>query len=436
MRLTISRILHAGYLFESGGARVLVDPLFETPFSRNCFAYPAVEFDVRQIRGETFDAVFISHYHDDHLSFDSLDLIDRATPIYLFCIHEEIFALLREMGFLKVYGLKLGASVSIGQKNSITITAHPALDRDVDSILEIEAGGRRVLNVVDSWIDPDVFSTLQKKSWDLVLWPFQTLRELEVLSPSAALKAPAEIPHEWLEQLGQLDAKVFVPSSCQFRFEEWSWMNRVYFPISYEFFEKNLREVAPRARVLRLNPGASIHLLDGSFEAASPIAWIKPIGPQDVDYVFDPDVVVPSTADLARKFAALTPTEVAKVAEFCASELPERYRALEVSEEGDFASALTWQLSVFDQRGQAEKYHFSVSGSRLTRIFDDEAVADWTTEVIAARLLGALQDGESLSSMYLRISDAPDLLEDPLLRVLFNGEIGSYQRAQLRRLQR
>ena len=36
--LTISRILHAGYVFECDGSRIAFDTIFENPFSRNCHA--------------------------------------------------------------------------------------------------------------------------------------------------------------------------------------------------------------------------------------------------------------------------------------------------------------------------------------------------------------------------------------------------------------
>jgi len=55
--------------------------------------------------------------------------------------------------------------------------------------------------------------------------------------------------------------------------------------------------------------------------------------------------------------------------------------------------------------------------------------------------------GESLTSMYMRINDAvfdaasendlsdADIVDDPLIRCLFNDVVGAYQAAQLRRIQ-
>ena len=102
-QIKISRILHAGYIFEHElnheSDRIAFDPIFENPFSQNCHAFPPVKFDYAEIRKQKFAAVFISHYHDDHCSFDSLDLLDRNTPIYIYCVFDEMFSMLKELGF-------------------------------------------------------------------------------------------------------------------------------------------------------------------------------------------------------------------------------------------------------------------------------------------------------------------------------------------------
>jgi hypothetical protein len=80
---------------------------------------------------------------------------------------------------------------------------------------------------------------------------------------------------------------------------------------------------------------------------------------------------------------------------------------------------------------------------------DADADADalgWLTEVPAAKLYAALEEGESLTSMYVRINDTVfdadterelldvDVVDDPLIRCLFSDTFGAYQAAQLRRL--
>ena len=127
--LTISRVLHAGYLFSNQKTQILFDPIFENPFSQNCFAFPAVQFDVEAIKKLKLSAVFISHYHDDHCSMESLNLIDKSTPVFIFCLDPEMVTLIKSLGFKNVSQLELNTSVVIG---SFEIIPRRALDADVD----------------------------------------------------------------------------------------------------------------------------------------------------------------------------------------------------------------------------------------------------------------------------------------------------------------
>ncbi|MEG0043528.1 MAG: MBL fold metallo-hydrolase, partial [Massilia sp.] len=133
--LTISRILHAGYVFACEGATIAFDTIFENPFSRNCHAFPDVRFDVAAIRRQHFDAVFISHFHDDHCSLDSLDLLDRATPLYIYCIFDALFEMVRQLGFTHVHPLRLNTPVTVGP---FTVTPREAMDVDVDSMFQVQ----------------------------------------------------------------------------------------------------------------------------------------------------------------------------------------------------------------------------------------------------------------------------------------------------------
>ncbi len=400
MRLKISRILHAGYLLECENTKIAFDPIFETPFSRNCFAFPEVRFDHGKIKKLKLDAVFISHYHDDHCSLESLDLLDRATPIYLYCVFDELYAWIRELGFRNVHSLQINKSVNIG---AFEVIPRRALDADVDSIFHIRASGLNVLNVVDSWIDPDTLELLRETKWDMVLWPFQTMREIEVLAPEVAEKPEATLPPEWTEQLGILKPRFVVPSACQFKMESWSWYNQSFFPVTYRQF---VAEVGNH--VVRINPGVSVWLNQTGLSEAEPLDFIIPVGDQNVDFEFVPGGVPPATAEMATHFAPLSTEETKRVLEFCRGLTTEK----------------NWQLSVFDHNGAVTDFIYENKGPL------------WRTEIPVARLYGALANGESLTSLYVRIFPVveADVLEDPLLSALFTGEFGTYQKAQLKRI--
>lgn len=444
MTLKISRILHAGYVFECNDTLIAFDPIFENPFSRNCYAFPDVRFDRHQIRDLKFAAVFISHFHDDHCSLESLDFLDRRTPVYIYCLFDELFSMVRELGFLHVHRLHLNVPISVGP---FEIFPREALDCEVDAMFQIKAAGLNVLNVVDSWIDPAALAELAHDApWDMVLWPFQTMREIEVLSPSRAAIAPSALPAEWIDQLRILNPRYVVPSSCQFLQEAWSWYNHAFFPITYRQFQQDVESALPHAEVVRLNPSVSVMLDDKSLQPSSPLSWVLPVGEQDVDYRYEGDVEPPHTAEIACHFPPLTATQTDRVMNYCRSGLLEKYRELELPSDSFFEKMRVWRLSVYDHTGTATHFRYRVEGDAIAYLADGEAALAWTTEIPVSKLYAALELGESLTSMYMRINDAvfdadteeeiqsADIVDDPLIRCLFNDVFGAYQAAQLRRL--
>lgn len=411
--IQISRILHAGYLLKSNQTTLLFDPIFENPFSHNCYAYPSIEFDQEQIKKLTPDAVFISHHHDDHCSFVSLNLLDRKTPLYMYCIHDEIFVLLRELGFTNVTPLALDSTIKI---KDFVVTTRRALDQDTDCLFHIENKGLNILNVVDSWIDDETLHILAKTSWDLILWPFQTMREVEVLTPHDAQTPERSLPPEWLEQLKILKPKAIVPSSCQFIQEEWSWQREFYFPITYKRFTSEINNLLPQTKIVRLNPGVSIVLDQKNIYPTSPIEWICPRGPQDIDYTINNDLTIPSTQEIAKHFPKLTSKQTEIIYKFCEQDLPKKLQ--ETGPEH-------WMLKVYNHIGEEKIFSYS------------QEEPTWVTSIPAYKLYSALIEGESLSSLYLRVELKPksaDPLEDPLIVALYNGIFAGYQKAQLKRL--
>jgi hypothetical protein len=441
--LTISRILHAGYVFACGDTRIAFDTIFENPFSRNCHAFPDVRFDVGLIRRERFDAVFISHFHDDHCSLDSLDLLDRATPLYIYCIFDELFDMVRALGFTHVHALTLNVPVQVGP---FRVTPREAMDADVDAMFQVQAAGLNVLNVVDAWIDAGTLAQLVAAGpWDMVLWPFQTMREIEVLAPSLGVAAAPALPGEWMPQLQALAPRFVVPGSCQFVQEPWSWYNRAFFPVSYAQFAREVEAALPAARVVRLDPSVSVRLDAGGLHPAPALPWVVPVGDQDVDYAWEGNLAPPATADIARHFAALTPEQHARVVDYCGTALPAQYGDVEAGSDY-FDVPRVWLLSVFDHAGAETRWRYRVTPDGACSPDDSAAPVGWTTEIPAARLYGALALGESLTSMYMRINDGvfdaetaralqdADVVDDPLIRCLFSSTFGAYQAAQLARL--
>ncbi len=444
MSLKISRILHAGYIFECGDTKIVFDPILENPFSKNCYAFPNIAFDFNQVKNLKFSAIFISHFHDDHCSLDSLNLLDRNTPIYLYCMYDELFSMIKDLGFNFVYSLELDISVHIG---SIEIIPRRALDADVDSLFQVKAVGLNILNVVDSWIDDATMHQLKKiGNWDIVLWPFQTMREIEVLTPSRSKPASKQLPPEWISQLQILNPRYVVPSSCQFIQENWSWYNQAMFPVSYKQFASELKMALPNSEVVRMNPAVSIILYKESLEVTQSLPWIETIGNQNIDYEYQPFLKPPTTAEIAKNFPALSKAKADKVLLYCRDQILKKYSDLQPSDEVYFNQARLWKLSVYDHQGIASYFYYNISNKKIELAKENDHIS-WLTEIPAAKLLSALENGEALTSLYIRINDTQfgselaqeiesvEVIEDPLVRCLFNGNFGSYQKAQLIRIQ-
>ena len=456
MSVKISRILHAGYIFEAEGFKIAFDPIFENPFSRNCYAFPEVRFVEDKIVELQIEAVFISHHHDDHCSLESLNKLDRATAIYLYCIHPVLFDWIKELGFVNVNEVTIGTPITTGP---FIVTARRALDEDIDCIFHIQAHGIHVLNIVDSWIHPTTLLELEKSApWDLVLWPFQTLRELEVLAPSRS-SSKVEIPPEWFSQLAALKPCYVIASSCQFQHETWSWYNRALFPISYARFCSEVGLHLPQANIFRLNPSCSIELRKGTdnllLVPAAALDILQPIGDQDVDYKFDENCQPQSLAEIARQLTSadadsepvlkrnhLSGIELKEeVLSYCEQGLLEKYRSLPDHEEGYFKQPRNWRLLLYDELGKPHGFLYRIFRQTISLIESGET--HWQTEVPIVKVYAALKNGETLTSMYLRINHLEfddkteqqlaevDRLSDPLVRCLFDGEFGSYQYAQL-----
>lgn len=444
MSVNISRVLHAGYIFETPTTRILFDPIFESPFSRNCYSYPKTEFDLEKLKSISFSAIFISHYHDDHCSLESLHHLDRKTPIYIFCLHPELLKWIAALGFSSVIPIELGTPVVVKE---FTITPTRALDEDVDCIFQIEAHGLKILNMVDAWMEDTTLSQLTQKSpWDVVLWPFQTFRELEILSPSRFdFSQKCEIPFEFTEQLKALNPRFVVPSSCQFRFEDFSWLNDVYFPVRYSDFADYVHKVIPQSSFLRIEPSETYTLTPTTLNKSTSLHWMKVCENPIVEYGLTADIKIPTLLQWAQNFDSEAPETEKHIAEFCRHDIFERFARFPFDNETYFSTPKIWRLTIYSALGASTDYFYQICQNKLTVTAPTEFV-DWHSEIIDSRLLGALHEGESLSSLYMRINDKPeflvsdfhfesiDVLWDPLLHILYTGQFGSYQKAQLQKI--
>jgi hypothetical protein len=154
----------------------------------------------------------------------------------------------------------------------------------------------------------------------------------------------------------------------------------------------------------------------------------------------------PHTAEIARHFQALTAAQTDRVVGYCQTGLLEKYREMELPPDSFFEKQRVWRLSVYDHAGTGTHFHYRLEGDGIASLAGAEGPLAWTTEIPISKFYAALELGESLTSMYMRINDtvfdaeiekeieSADIVDDPLIRCLFNDVFGAYQAAQLRRL--
>lgn len=115
---SITHLGAQGWYFSTGKNQILVDPLFMKEFgngpSRARFPFEVQRnFELGLL--PALDALILTHEHEDHFDIASLHQIPRATPIYLSARSSaSAFAILKEMGFKKIFPLHGGDQLNFG----------------------------------------------------------------------------------------------------------------------------------------------------------------------------------------------------------------------------------------------------------------------------------------------------------------------------------
>lgn len=107
--MRITYIGHATLLIEIGGKTFLTDPNFDLALGKLLprVSAPGIALD----KLPHIDAVFVTHAHADHLSFESLDGLRDGVPIFA---PGAIARWLKRRGYAEAVGLEPGESVDTG----------------------------------------------------------------------------------------------------------------------------------------------------------------------------------------------------------------------------------------------------------------------------------------------------------------------------------
>lgn len=146
---------HACLEIRGGGFTLLTDPWLSGPaFLGAWIPYPPTNVDVSQLRP---NAIWISHEHSDHLHLPTLRHFDRETPVYFPDFpNGRLARTLTAMGFLRVHPMRFGKAYEISDGMRVTCFEPPGLWND--SVLFVETGGVKLLNINDAGVNHRIAS--------------------------------------------------------------------------------------------------------------------------------------------------------------------------------------------------------------------------------------------------------------------------------------
>jgi UDP-MurNAc hydroxylase len=146
---TVIRYLgHAGFVVSRAGTRLLIDPWFFPAFLGAWFPFPDNRQLLPEVTGGRFDALYLSHAHEDHFDERLLARLDRDLPILVPRYRSKAMARrLAALGFTNL--ILLGHREQHALAEGFTATMLLDTSHKEDSGLLLDLGGFRFLDLND-----------------------------------------------------------------------------------------------------------------------------------------------------------------------------------------------------------------------------------------------------------------------------------------------
>jgi UDP-MurNAc hydroxylase len=273
MRATL--IGHACWLFETAAGCFLTDPVLFDPFEEGT----VTSCPRRAVRLEQLPAlqgIIISHRHLDHFDLPSLAVLDRRVPV--FCPDDPFLLYgLQRLGFRDIRRLAPFVAQQIG---GLRLLPTPSLNRDVleyGLVVQDETGA--IVNQVDTFLAADTIEHLHREVGQLdVHLAMYASQHFDLFESKRANTAMLHGIN--LHTASRLAAGCVVPAAAGFRFtDDLAWLNRHVFPISQARFVQDLRQVSPILRIVEVNPGDTLVVMQGQVDvhrqAAAYVAMVE-----------------------------------------------------------------------------------------------------------------------------------------------------------------
>jgi CMP-N-acetylneuraminate monooxygenase len=151
----VSLLSHATLSIEYKGFRLVTDPWLDGPaFLDSWTQYPPPTCDVDEV-AEGTDAIWITHEHPDHLNPRTLSHFPDEVPIYVPELnYRRLSNRLRDIGFENVHSLPTESPYQLTE--DIEAVCFESNSTWNDSILALNCGGFRIININDAGLNWEV----------------------------------------------------------------------------------------------------------------------------------------------------------------------------------------------------------------------------------------------------------------------------------------
>jgi L-ascorbate metabolism protein UlaG (beta-lactamase superfamily) len=291
----VTLIGHASLLVELDGVTVLMDPVFEDPFSDDAVvACPAREVFPEKL--PKIDFVVLSHAHLDHFHLRTLVRLPRDVEIL--CPEDPTIPYaLGKLGFHRVRMLPPDALVDLGGGCQLLTTYSDTNVVEVGVVFKDRSG--TFWNEVDSVVTLPTIERVRARMGRVDLLFSGYAAQNVMFFERMRAGYPLGITAANLTNVKAIAPALVVPGSAGYRFAgPLAWANPFLFPVSRASFLEDLARVAPEVPATLANPGDVFEVGAGSVTRhaqASP--FVRMIEDDTHLVAFDATAPVPPLTD-------------------------------------------------------------------------------------------------------------------------------------------
>jgi UDP-MurNAc hydroxylase len=410
---------HAGFVVTYGDVRLLIDPWFFPAFLGAWFPFPDNRHLLPEVTGECFDALYLSHLHQDHFDERLLERLDRdLTVIVPQYRSKSMVRRLRAMGFRNLAALSHREQYVLAEGFTVTMlldTSHKE-----DSGLLLDLSGFRFLDLNDCNTQlselPSNIDLLAAQYSGAMWYPNCYSYPAEVMAQKVA--SVRESMMETLVRKVQLTgARSYLPSAGPACFldpalQRFNDRQHTIFPV-WDDVSSEFAVACPDTQVVLMAPGDTTGELRQGISPRVVPGGAKPCPADQYEYL---------TKYRERRRCEWEAYYADPVKPVTADEVEAYFRRLQ-----------RWNARFLrdyrkDIRLVADGVHWSVRLGRLAErfVFEEDLVDPDYTLHVPPRVLRAVLDGEAgweeaLLSMRLTLHRTPDVFDLTLMSLLRYG---------------